>query len=165
MPKVVKVGKCNVLCWSQKEIDRWPNIALGRKCNVFTNNLLKKNPRLNQFINNETMGALDNYAEHEKIRIYITPLENDVFNDLKVSVYKNDSGSIHFPISTKESREGVTEFFRELYNNIHKAIHPSEEIKYAPKIKHTKSDDFKMYVENVKDRFSKLKFLLNNWLN
>ena len=64
-----------------------------------TNNILKKNPSLNQFFNDETMGALDNYAVHEDLNIYITPLENDMFNDVSVSVYNNRQRQVIFPMN------------------------------------------------------------------
>lgn len=162
MPKVVKIGKCNVLCWTPSESARWPNVSLGKNCRIRTNNLLKKDPRLNQFINEKTMGALDNYAEHENMNIYIAPLENDMFNDLVVSVFKDNNKEAYFPINVAKTKEEVPLFFRELYSKIHKATHPSASVesKIAPKTKHTKWGDFKMYIENVIDRFNDARFEL-----
>ncbi len=88
MPKIVKLGKNNVMCWSQKEIDRLPNVPLGKNGLINVNNNLKNDKRLSEFVNDHTMGALDNYAKHENMQVYITPLENDLFDDLSVSVYK-----------------------------------------------------------------------------
>ena len=99
MPKIVKLGNVKLCCFTPHEVDRIPNVPLGKNCRVNTNNILKKDPRLNQFFNNETMGALDNYAEHEKLRIYIKPLENDMFNDVAVSVYKGYDTKAYFPIN------------------------------------------------------------------
>ena len=121
MPKIMKINGVNGPAWTQKEADRWPNINLGRNGRIITNNLLKKDVRLHSYVNNNTMGALDNYAEHEKLQIYITPYENDLFHDLKVSVFKDgvkaDMGKA-FPIKIQEGREGVFKFFRELYTKV-----------------------------------------------
>ena len=125
MPRVIKLNGMNVLTWTPHEADRRPNINLGRNGRIITNNLLKKNVRLHSYVNNDTMGALDNYAEHEKLQIYITPYEDDLFHDLKVSVLKSGSNTTmekEFPIKIHEGREGVTKFFRELYTKVANAV-------------------------------------------
>lgn len=86
MPKIVKIGNVSLHCMTSYEADRLSNIYLGKNGRITTTNVLKKDPRLNQFFNKETMSALDNYAQHENLRIFITPLENDMFNDVAVSV-------------------------------------------------------------------------------
>ena len=115
MPKIVKIKNVNMPCFTPHEADRFPNVYLGKNCRIITNNVLKKDPRLNQFFNNETMGALDNYAHHENLNIYIKPLENDMFNDVAVSVYKNREEMTRFPMNVAKTKEEVPEFFRELF--------------------------------------------------
>ncbi len=158
MPKIVKLGNVNLHCFTQRVIDRFPNVHLGKNSRVITNNILKKDPRLNQFFNNETMGALDNYAAHEKMNIYITPLENDMFNDVAVSVYKNSKEMIRFPYDIAKSKEEVPQFLRDLYNKIHKAVHPSEEPIKTQNVSHSIWKDAKMYFENVAERYNKTRF-------
>ncbi len=154
MPRIVKIKNVNMLCFTPQETDRFPNVYLGKNCRITTNNVLKKDPRLNQFFNNETMGALDNYAQHENLNIYIKPLENDMFNDVAVSVYKNREEMTRFPMNVAKTKEEVPEFFRELYNKIHKAVHPSAESLNAPEVKHSKLKDAKMYFENIIERYN-----------
>ena len=124
MVRVVRVGNINVLRWSQYEIDMIPNVFLGKNGNIMTNPLLRKNKKLSQYINNETMGALDNYAQHEKIIVSIKPLIQDIFDDIGVSVFKKERSSIseNFAMKIQDEKEGVPIFFRELYNNVHRAV-------------------------------------------
>ncbi|MBO6180952.1 hypothetical protein J6O86_04625 [bacterium] len=154
MPKIVKLGNVKLCCFTPHEVDKIPNVPLGKNCRVNTNNILKKDPRLNQFFNNETMGALDNYAEHENLRIYIKPLENDMFNDVAISVYKDHDTKAYFPMNVAKTKEEVPQFFRDLYTKIHNATHKSVESKLAPKTKHSKWTDAKMYFENVVERYN-----------
>jgi len=151
MPKIVKLG--NVKLFTPHGVDRIPNVPLGKNCRVNTNNILKKDPRLNQFFNNETMGALDNYAEHENLRIYIEPLGNDMFNDVAVSVYKDNDTKAYFPMNIAKTKEEVPQFFRDLYTNIHNAIRESTENKPASLTKPAKFKEVQIYVQNVADRF------------
>lgn len=154
MPKIVKIGNVNLHCLTSYEADRLYNVVLGRNGRIHTNGILRKTPRLNQFINNETMGALDNYAKHENMNIYITPIENDMFNDIKVAVFKKGHEDVYFPMNVSETKEGARDFFKELYTKIHNATHPAEETKFAPKTKPSKWEDFKMYLKNVADRYN-----------
>lgn len=165
MPKIVKLGNVNLHCLTSYEADRLPNIYLGKNGRVTTTNVLKKDPRLNQFFNNETMGALDNYAEHENLHIYIKPLENDMFNDVAVSVYKDHETKANFPMNVAKTREDVPQFFRDLYTKIHKAIHPSEELTPVTKVKHSKWQDAKMYFENVVERYNEKRFSILDKFN
>lgn len=163
MPKIVKVGNVKFNCFTPYEADRWPNVLLGKNCRIRTNNVLKKDPRLNQFFNEETMGALDNYAEHENLNIYIKPLENDMFNDVAVSVYKDSGTKATFPMNVAKTKDEVPEFFRELYNKVHKAIHPdskgiADTVGLEKFKKPTFLGDLKMYAKNVIDRFNDARF-------
>ena len=154
MPKIVKLGNVNSHCLTSYEADRLPNIYLGKNGRVTTTNVLKKDPGLNQFFNNETMGALDNYAEHEKLRIFIKPLGNDMFNDVAISVYKDHDTKAYFPMNVAKTKEEVPQFFRDLYTKIHKSIHPLDEHTSATKVRHSKWTDAKMYFENVVERYN-----------
>ena len=143
-------------------IDKLPNVYLGKNARIITNHILQKDPRLNEFFNNETMGALDNYARHENIKIYITPLENDIFDDIAVTVFKNNKKKANFPISVAKTKEEVPEFFRNLYKKIQNVTSSSTETKFVPKSKHSKWEDFRMYVENVVDRYNEMRLSLLN---
>lgn len=165
MPKIVKIKNVNMPCFIPHEADRFPNVYLGKNCRIITNNVLKKDPRLNQFFNNETMGALDNYAEHENLRIYIEPLGNDMFNDVAVSVYKDHDTKAYFPMNVAKTKEEVPQFFRDLYNKVHKAIHPCEESKSTIKTTHSKWQDAKMYFENVVERYNEKRFSILDKFN
>ena len=165
MPKIVKLGKINLHCLTSYEADRLPNVYLGKNGRISTTNVLKKDPRLNQFFNNETMGALDNYAEHENLNIYIRPLENDMFNDVAVSVYKGYDTKAYFPINVAKTKEGVPQFFRDLYTKIHNATHKSAESKFAPEVKHSKWQDAKIYFENVIERYNEKRFSILDKFN
>ncbi len=103
---------------SKYKIERIPNVCLGY-C-ISTNQILKKDVKLSSYINKNTMSALDNYAKHENLSIYITPLENDLFEDVSVSVFKKDgiTSCNNFALKIEEGREGVVKFFRELYTRV-----------------------------------------------
>lgn len=166
MPKIIKLGQNYVHCFTSYEAKRLSTITLGRYGKVHTNELLTETPRLNQFVNNTTMSALDNYAQHENMDIYITPLENDVFNDLRVSVFKKGQKDAYFPMNVSETKDGARDFFKELYTKIHNATHPSEEsTKPAPKVKPSKWEDFKTYVENIADRYNDARLSILNKFN
>ena len=120
--------------------------------------ILKKDSRLNQFFNNRTMSALDNYAEHENLTIYITPLENDMFNDVAVSVFQGMETKAKFPMNIAKTKEEIPKFFRDLYNKIHNATHLPTKPQKTPNIKHSKWQNFKMYAENVADRYNNFRF-------
>jgi len=161
MPKIAKIGNLKNHCLTSYKADRIPNIPLGPNCKIITNNVLKKDPRLNQFFNNETMSALDNYAKHENLGIYIKPLENDMFNDVAVSVFKDSETKSTFPMNVAKTKEEVPQFFRELYNKVHKAVYPdADTIAYNVGITRFKKptfwDNLKMYVGNVIDRYENI---------
>ncbi len=165
MPKIVKLGNVKLPCLTSYEADRLPNIYLGKNGRVTTTNVLKKDPRLNQFFNNETMSALDNYAEHENLRIFIKPLENDMFNDVAISVFKNHDPKAYFPMNVAKTKEEVPQFFRDLYTKIQNAAHKSAESKLAPKKTHSKWQDAKMYFENVVERYNEKRFSILDKFN
>ncbi len=155
MAKTVKIGpNLSVHCFTPSEIDRIQNINLGR--NIFTNNILRKDEKLSRYFNERSMSVLDNYADYEGIKIFITPLENDMFNDVAISVMKENKQK-QFPMNFAENEKDIPVFFRELYNRVHDAIHKSEDLKSAQKTKKSKLDDMKMYFTNVADRFHNAK--------
>ena len=164
MPRIAKLGNISLTSY---EADRIPNISLGRNCRIKTNNVLKKDPKLSQFFNNETMGALDNYAEHKNLKIYITPLENDMFNDVEISVFKNHNNkAAKFPINVAKNKEEIPTFFRELYNKIQKITNQNSN-GITDKViikKPTFFSDLKMYIENVIDRYNDTIFELTERL-
>lgn len=157
MPKVVNIGKkLNIQVWSQREIDRIPNVGLGKNSRINTNNVLLNDKRLSEFVNEKTMGALDNYAKHENANIYITPLENDLFDDLVISVYDNNKSSqvASFPMKLQEGKEALPEFLRSLYTKIDKALHPKRQAADEKVVKRTGLQDITDYVKVVAARFN-----------
>lgn len=157
MPHVQKIGKVNLMCWTPKEADRLPNISLGRHCRVNTNNILMKDNRLNKYVNDSTMGALDNYANHEGMNIYITPLENDLFHDVAVSVYKDHDTIAKFPLKINDGREGYRDFFKELYSKIApKKV--AENIDKSAKL--TEKKDIKIFLEDKIDNIKNFRINL-----
>ena len=162
MPNIQKIGRMNVMCWT----DRLPNISLGRHCRVNTNNILTKDNRLNKYINDKTMGALDNYAHREGMKIYITPLENDLFHDVAVSVYKDNNHNTitKFPVKINDSPHALGDFLKELYNN----IAPQKAVKKLDKSeKPTKIDNMKLFfseaVDNIKNfRINQIRKFVEN---
>ena len=153
-----KIGKLNVLSITPKELERIPNIPLGRYSHVTTNDVLRKDPKLQRYINKYTMGALDNYAKHENLSICITPLENDLFDDLCVDVIQNkkDSG-IRFTMKIQDGKDGVRDFLKELYTKVENFVNPVKKQEVNHFKKPTKFKDFKLYVKNVKDRLHEYK--------
>ena len=156
MPRIVKIRNLNMHCFTP-EVERIPNVILGRNSRIHTNMLLTGDPKYNKLINENTMGALDNYAQHENMDIYITPLENDMFNDLRVSIFKKGYEDKKFPMDVAKTREETPEFFKELYTKVHKSIHPNEGTRPVQGIKKSLWNDFKTYAENVADRIHEYK--------
>lgn len=164
MPKIVKIGQNLVECWTPSEVDRLPNIGIGRHNRIMTNNILMKDNRLNKFVNNNTMGALDNYAMHEKMNIYITPLENDLFHDVGVSVYKEHDTVAKFPLKINDGRNGLRDFLKELYEKV-APKKPAENLKKSDKPQ--KGDDVKLFlggvVDNIKNfRINRIRKFIEN---
>jgi len=154
----MKLGKNFAECHSAYEADRWLNVYLGRNGRIHTNNILKKDVRLHSYVNDETMGALDNYAKHEHLNIYIKPLENDMFDDLSISVFNNNNETItEFPMKIKDGRDGVREFFKELYTKIDKGVNPERKPHFIISWGKTPKEERKMYFQNLKDRFHEYK--------
>lgn len=128
--KTVQIGKCKVACFSLAETKRIPNRPLGRNGRISVPEILQEDKRLSQYINNETMGALDNYAKHENLNLYISPLENDLFDDLSVSVYNGyDSSrqiSTQFPMKISEGKNSFHDFMRDLYTRVGNIVNDSK---------------------------------------
>ena len=167
MTKIVKIGQNLVECWSQAEVDKLPNVGLGRHCRINTNNILMKNNRLNKYVNNSTMGTLDNYANHENMNIYITPLENDMFHDVRVSVFKEHNTIAEFPLKINDSKNGLHDFLKELYQKV-APQKPVEKMKKADKPQ--KVDDVKLFlgevVDNIKNfRLNQIRKFIENHQN
>lgn len=116
--KTIKIGNIEALCLTKAQVDKLP-FNINKMSNIFAPNLLTNNSRYSKYINEHTMGALDNWASHEKINVFFTPLQDDLFNDLSVNMYKNGkkSGFI-MDLPKTEMRTSVTDFLRELYINI-----------------------------------------------
>lgn len=128
-----------------------------------------KDNRLNKYINDKTMGALDNYAHREGMKIYITPLENDLFHDVAVSVYKDNNHNTitKFPVKINDSPHALGDFLKELYNN----IAPQKAVKKLDKSeKPTKIDNMKLFfseaVDNIKNfRINQIRKFVENHKN
>ena len=157
MPKVINVGnKLNTASWSKYELGRFPNVKLGRNCRINTNNILVKDEKLSGYVNDRTMGALDNYANHENIDVYITPLENDLFDDLAIAVYDRSKSSrvMNFPLKLPEGEKNLPEFLRDLYTRIDKGIHPQKEEVKIKVVKPSKLQDIVDYTQAIVQRFN-----------
>ena len=108
------------------------------------------------------MGALDNYAAHENMNIYITPLENDLFDDLAVSVYKKNcdiTEELKFPVKLPEGKKAVAEFLTGIYTKIDEKFHPKKKpvfLKDPVKVP-TKVEEFVDYVKLVAERINNKK--------
>ena len=121
MAKIVKIGNLNIQCFTQKQLDRM-FFPMGYNNNVWAQNKLRANQKLNKIITNDSVGALNNYAEHENLNIFLTPIENDMFDDMEVSVYKKNSFSkpklSTFAVKLEEGKEGACNFLREIYTKV-----------------------------------------------
>ena len=92
---------------------------IEKNYNIFAPATLEKNTKLNKFINKDTVGALNNYAEHENVRIFFKPLENDLFDDIGVSVFKNmNNKGFAMKVPENDKHGNFGDFMRELYTNV-----------------------------------------------
>lgn len=136
-------------------------VFLGKNRLIETTKNLMNDKRLSQYVNEHTMGALDNYAMHEKMKIYIKPLECDLFHSLAVKVVscsKNNPTSFSFPVKLENGKEGVSKFLKELYTTIHKRTHAPETQSAPVSVKkHTAIEDFIDYVTLVNERINEAK--------
>lgn len=130
--KVVKIGKCMVDCLTEAEAKRIPNVHLGQNCRIKVPEILQENKKLSRYINNETMGALDNYAKHENLNVFITPLENDLFDDISVGVYSGygseNNISSRFAMKIQEGKDGFHDFMKDLYTRVANLVNESKSI-------------------------------------
>ena len=119
MANVSKIGNLKIASMTQAQYERLP-MAIGSNAFVFAPATLEKNQKLNKVINENSVSALNNYAEKENLRIYLTPLENDLFDDLKVSVYSAslDGNKTSFALKLEEGKEGIYNFFKTIYKNV-----------------------------------------------
>ena len=110
--------------FTPEEWDRISNVHLGVNGCIITNRSLLNNKRLHSYVDDATMGALDNYAKYNNLEIYIKPLENDLFHDLAVSGYQKGSvnSSFKFPIKLNEGRHSFSDFITELHQKITNAV-------------------------------------------
>lgn len=130
---------------------------LGKNLRIITNETLFRNSRQNKYINNESMSALDNYAQHENIKVCILPLEKDLFDDISVSVYKDtkDSKIYRFPMKIEEGKDGLVKFYKTLYENVENCVNEkrTRNIEYVSFKKLTLKEKIDMYLKNLKDRY------------
>ena len=162
MPTIYKYGKNNIKLFTSEEAARWCNRALSRNGRVVTNDVTLKDKRLSQYINNETMSVLDNYAKHENMDIYLKSLEGDFFDDLAVGLaFKNKIGNrkfLAFPIKIQEGKDSLPIFLKELYTKVHKYTHPEYN---GPKIVHTKKptalERLRLNYQILSDKFEQYK--------
>ena len=95
---------------------------IGKRVSV-QNSLLKRKayPKI---LNKDNLSVLDNYVAHKDASLYISDLGNDMFHDVKVSIYsRNDvSKSAKFTMKLKETGKDFVDTMKTLYVNVENAI-------------------------------------------
>ena len=126
------------------------NVLLGKYATVSVSRKIINNPRLNKYINESTMSALDNYANHEGMSISIAPLENDLFDDVAVYVHRRiNPADSRFALKINESNGSLGDFLKELYTN----VAPKHEPEYILKSdKPTFFKDLKLFIIDKLER-------------
>ncbi len=133
--KYIPIGPVRIASFSKEEAQRIPNLILGRCTRINVPQTLLANEKISKYVNENTMGALNNYAKHEKLNIYISPLENDLFDDMKVSVFSDYHLSqtkrinSQFPIKIPEGNGSFRDFIRTLYKNVADIVNNSKNSK------------------------------------
>ena len=79
-----------------------------------------------ELFNEKSMSTLDNYARHEKARIYFSLIKNDMFDNTKMSVFPSEgfsdsNASFSLNLSTN-TRENFANSLREIYNKAAEAV-------------------------------------------
>lgn len=98
-------------------------VPLGKSYNIQCRRGMLKNNRFAEIINEDNLSALSNYAKHKNANLFIDDLENDMFHDVKVYVYKNGtSDKKAFPFKFDNAKEDFTNCMRNLYKKVEKAI-------------------------------------------
>ena len=76
--------------------------------------------------NHNNISTLNNYAQKENLQIYFRELENDIFHNSVMTVFKKDSSpSNHYQAPMKlniDSKENFVKSLREIYNNAQEAV-------------------------------------------
>ncbi len=120
------MSKINIIERINQNFD---TISLSKYGRIHTNKDVLSNDKLSKYINDEMMGALDNYANHEDMDIFISTIKPNDKNDIDIKmIYKNKNGTRmdnKFGIKSPENDKDITRFFRELYKKIHKISHAS----------------------------------------
>lgn len=120
------MSKINIIERINQNFD---TISLSKYGRIHTNKDVLSNDKLSKYINDKMMGALDNYANHEDMDIFISTIKPDERYDMNIKmIYKNTKGirmDNKFGIKSPENDKDITRFFKELYNKIHKISHIS----------------------------------------
>lgn len=158
MARILKIGNnAPLVYFTPNESAQIPNIRMGKHSNISTNLELLHNKNMFRHVNDRTMGALDNYAEHKGLSVYITPSHKTEAKDtLDISVYpKKESSKIkNFSFSTKlnNGRHSVVDFLTDLHKTITDGVKQAENKNVNNIAKPSKLKDFKMWCKNVIDR-------------
>ena len=116
--KTMKIGHLKCLAFNQQQIDKMP-FNINKMNRIYAPNTLTQNKNYNKYINENTMGALNNWADHENINIYFKPLQQDLFNDLAVHTYKDTKkASFVINLPKEEKRSNIADFLKELYTKV-----------------------------------------------
>lgn len=135
---VIRIPRCDV-----STLD---NVLLGKYATVTVSRKIINNPRLNKYINESTMSALDNYANHEGMSISIAPLENDLFDDVVVHVHRRiNPADSRFALKINESGGALGDFLKELYTNVAQKQEPEYIVKGE---KPTFYKDLKLFIKD-----------------
>ncbi len=96
---------------------------LGKSVNISVQNRLRKNGKYSNIINENNMGALNNYLEKNNASVYIEDLGGDFFHDVKFHVFKRGKTKPNvFPFSFAEAKEDFGNCMRSLYKNVENAL-------------------------------------------
>lgn len=153
MLSIKKIGQLLDNYFNSYQPNKILNIRLGKNGRIHTNYDIRMNDRLSKYINDGTMGAFDNYAKHEGINVYIKQLDNDLFDDLQISIIKKSTKK-EFPINIKEKK--VPDFLKELYEKTQEALHKKKNFDI-------KDTDKKAAQKNILKAFiDKIDYYVNN---
>lgn len=86
--------------------------------------LLAKN-QFPKILNRHNLSALNNYAQHEEVSIFIKDLDNDLFHNVGVYLHKSTETTTkqaQFPMVLNEAGKNFAETMKTLYLNVENAV-------------------------------------------
>ena len=96
-----------------------PNLQLGNSVRCSQANIT----HLSKIFNKNTLSALDNYATKKNMTVYFTTIENDIFDNTAMTVFKRGECNqrVYAMNLSDNSKDSFSDSLKLIYKNIENA--------------------------------------------